>query len=412
VAVRLKTSPPKELRLYNAMSQSGYDVGNTTNELPEFAQLSVGKGIMTNHNPTNRSSCYYIPTIVSRIMRNSGKHILIRGGIRMHPLLNYDHHLGNTFHPWRFYDGLSNYGSTRSMLFLKGPFPFLNTDISFKRVKYGSGTRAQYGPSYSGHTGLADYTGWNTLILQQRATVDDKIILGAMSKNEGKLESVQSYDSEIVSVGAMQKTISSKGTGEFPKQVWKFKEQYPEQYKELFEKHGWVVTNNAQVYSMSYNGLTGNELKNSIRKDFQKEIEATRSKNNVAASKPLEALVKAMNNKEFQEMQVLDFIDRLHKQVLPIKPIGFESYTLDDYLKSNFGKAVVLDQHVNRPGYVKADFGKALEHLFTKYPDLSKDPAKWGPNREKYEAELVDYYGTHRRMTDAAKRYSELKNEF
>lgn len=226
-----------------------------------------------------------------------------------------------------------------------------------------------------------------------------------MSSNEGKLESVQSYDSEIVSVGAMQKTINSKGTGEFPKQVWEFKNKHPKLYDDHFKAHGWEVTKDKGVHSMSYNELTGNELKKSIRKDFQEQIK-------LAPSKALEVLVNAISSKEFQEIQVVDFIDRLHKQVLPIKPTGYESYTINDYLQSNLGKAVTLDQHVNRPGYVKKDFGDALKHLFTKYPKLSKNPAEWGSHRETYEAELVDYYGRNRRMTDAVSRYNKLKEDF
>ncbi|CAF4016653.1 unnamed protein product [Rotaria sp. Silwood1] len=388
------------------MSQSGYDVGNTTNELPEFAQLSVGKGIITNHSSTNQSSCYYIPTIVSRIMRNFGKYILIRGGIRMHPSLTYDHHLRNTFYPWRLYDGLSKYDPTRSVAFLKDALPFFTTNenILFKRVKYGSGERVQYGPSYLGKTTLADYTGWDNLIKQEKATIDDKKIISAMSKNEGKLESIQSYDSEIVSVGAMQKTINSKGTGEFPKQLWEFKNQYPKLYEDLFKAHGWTVKEDSGTYSMSYNEKTGNELKDSIRKDFQKKVKS-------ASSKPLEVLVNAVSSKELQEKQVIDSVNRLHQQVLSIKPTGYESYTLNDYLQSNLGRGLALDQHVNRPGYVKKDFGQALKHLFNKYKNLSKNPAEWGSNREKYEAELVDYYGQNRRMTDAVKRYNELKKD-
>lgn len=37
--------------------------------------------------------------------------------------------------------------------------------------------------------------------------------------------------------------------------------------------------------------------------------------------------------------QVMDFIDRLHKQVLPIISTGFKTYALNDYLQSGLGKA-------------------------------------------------------------------------
>ncbi|MDO6676597.1 hypothetical protein Q4517_13695 [Tenacibaculum sp. 1_MG-2023] len=42
----------------------------------------------------------------------------------------------------------------------------------------------------------------------------DNDIIIAVTKNEGKLDSVQSYDSEILSASAIQKTINIKGEGE------------------------------------------------------------------------------------------------------------------------------------------------------------------------------------------------------
>ncbi|UJR11430.1 hypothetical protein I4U23_015610 [Adineta vaga] len=407
ITERMKISPPTQSHLYKTMSQSGYDVGNKTNELPASAQLSVGRGIIANHNSTNLSSCYYIPTTVLRLMGNSGNYYPRRGGIKMQPLLNYNNDLLNKFYPWNFRDVSSNRGPLYPMIYQNNLAPTApsNENIQFNRVKYEKNNKIQYGPEYSGTTDLADYTGWNSLIERKKATIDDKKIISGMSTTEGTLESVQSYDSEIASAGAMQKTINPKGNGEFPTQVWKFKTQYPKLYEELFEAQGWTVTKNKGVHSMSYNELTGKELKDFIRADFQKKIKT-------APSKPLEVLVNAISNKEFQEMQVVDFIDRLNKEVLPIKPTGFKSYTINDYLQSNLGKAVALDQHVNAPGYVKDDFGKALQHLFTKYPKLSKNPAEWGSDRAKYETELIHYYGTHRRTNDPIKRYEKIKKKF
>ncbi|MGT2490990.1 hypothetical protein ACU4GD_11770 [Cupriavidus basilensis] len=41
-------------------------------------------------------------------------------------------------------------------------------------------------------------------------TAGERRILVAMSPNEGNLDAVQSYDSEVLTAGAMQKTIKSQ----------------------------------------------------------------------------------------------------------------------------------------------------------------------------------------------------------
>ncbi|MEM8939810.1 MAG: hypothetical protein AAGC64_10735, partial [Bacteroidota bacterium] len=82
----------------------------------------------------------------------------------------------------------------------------------FKCVKYGS----QYEPLYSGSIDLEDYQEWDNLIQNNEITSEEKEILIAMSSNEGNLDAIQSYDSEALSVGAMQKTVNSQGKGEFP----------------------------------------------------------------------------------------------------------------------------------------------------------------------------------------------------
>ena len=40
-----------------------------------------------------------------------------------------------------------------------------------------------------------------------------------VAPNEGNFDAVQSYDSEIITAGAMQKTVNSSGTGELPEQI-------------------------------------------------------------------------------------------------------------------------------------------------------------------------------------------------
>lgn len=79
-------------------------------------------------------------------------------------------------------------------------------------------------------------------------------------------------------------------------------------------------------------------------------------------------------------------------------------------LKTKLGKATALDQHINRPAYVKEDFGKALNHFYKENPSVSKNPNNWKDSHETYENEILEYYGKHRRGTHMPLRYNQLKN--
>ncbi|WP_407268117.1 hypothetical protein [Tenacibaculum maritimum] len=98
-------------------------------------------------------------------------------------------------------------------------------------------------------------------------------------------------------------------------------------------------------------------------------------------------------------------------------------------------KATVLDHHINRPAYVKSDFGKALDNFFIKKDKeveefnkkgkdkkkhkskVSRNPNDWGDNHSIYEKSILDDYGKNRRMSKsngksvAPSRYKHLKAE-
>ncbi|MCD9586216.1 hypothetical protein LVK03_14175, partial [Tenacibaculum maritimum] len=92
-------------------------------------------------------------------------------------------------------------------------------NLKFECVKYTGSSITQYGPVYFGSISTKTYSGWKKLIENKKVTTEEREIIVAVTKNEGKLDSVQSYDSEIFSVGAIQKTVNIEGKGEFPKQV-------------------------------------------------------------------------------------------------------------------------------------------------------------------------------------------------
>jgi len=204
-----------------------------------------------------------------------------------------------------------------------------------------------YGPAYWGSIKLENYSHWDELVSKNELTQEEREILVGMSENEGKIDAVQSYDSEIVTVGAMQKTVNPKGKGEFPKQVADFKQKHPEKYYELFVCCGWTVSDGTMYYKdpddPASSKITGPALKKKIRIGF----DSTKFKKKVKC-KPLEPLIHAALDKDFQTQQVKDFIIRL-ADALNKKPKDHK-YPIKDYLKSKLGKATALDHDINRPG--------------------------------------------------------------
>ncbi len=278
-----------------------------------------------------------------------------------------------------------------------------------------------YGPVYWGTMPLDGYAKWADLVSNNTVSEDEKTILIAMSENEGKLDAVQSYDSEIITAGAMQKTINPQGYGELPIQIWEFKTVYPEKYACYVENCKWVIeeektetVNSAGVktitlkYKASYDGLTGDALKSKIREGFEK----SKFKSKVEC-KPMEPIINLMKDEDYQKKQITDFIKRLNS-ALAKTPTGYSTTSISDFTKSNLGKATVLDHDVNRPGHVKNCFGAALDSFFAANPKVSKSPADWGTNFASNESKILELYGPLRgtgdyTMTNATKRYNDLK---
>ena len=290
-----------------------------------------------------------------------------------------------------------------------------NCGIEYRNLITCTRYKKNFGPVYFGKISLKKYSNWESIDI----TKDEKEILIAMSENEGNLDAVQSYDSEILTAGAMQKTINSSGNGELAIQFWEFKIKHPEKFNSLLLNCGWDVkeenkknskgTSVGKTCKAFYNDISGKELKELIRKGFKKD-----NFNQKVICPPLEPIINLCKDDEFQKLQIEDFIIRLSIS-LNKKPKGHEN-KIKNFIKSRLGRAVVLDQDVNRPGQVSDCFGKALDLFFEQYPTISKNPLLWTDNFYSNEMKLIEIYGPLRgknpfTMTDAINRYKKLKSK-
>lgn len=298
----------------------------------------------------------------------------------------------------------------------------------FKCVKY------KRGPKYinkANQQPLASYDKWDQLIRDGKLTQEEVKIMKLMSPNEGDFNAVQGYDSEAITAGAMQKTINPQGDGELVEQIKEFKAENPAKYQTLFADKGWeivdvpvkktvgkgkkkkVVETTEQQIQFSYKNSKGetvvvrkNELKNFIHSYCDP---ATDKETKAGAEKALNAMREAMEDEAMKEKQLLDFKERIDGAVGQT-PQGYKQ-PISDYMSSPKGRALVLDQSVNRPAYVKTDFGSALDTFYKNNPNASRNPAEWGDKRAQYEDEINELYGPNRRGTDMPNRYDKIKNQ-
>lgn len=284
-------------------------------------------------------------------------------------------------------------------------------------VKFGKGGGPQYKDCHD--FTLGNFSGWDALIKSERKTVSEKNVLVAMSANEGDLDSVQAYDSEIISVGAMQKTVNSDGAGELPKQLAEFNadtETAAVFTRELGEK-GYSLAKN--IIGKNKDGtpkygnddllyftdpknpaaqpMTGAKLDQFIQNHADRRLDTLG---------PFRSLGRTP---EFQRKQVLDFNDRLIGALDKV-PSGYNC-SIGDYVTSEYASALVVDQDVNRPGYVKKDFGAALDKFYIANPKAAKDPTLWTRDEaQQYQPKIVEFYQNLRRGTDMATRAANLFN--
>ncbi|WP_186087434.1 hypothetical protein [Burkholderia gladioli] len=275
----------------------------------------------------------------------------------------------------------------------------------------------QYGPIYWGELTLGNAPELAAMLARDEITPSEKRIIAAMAPNEGKLDTVQSYDDQVITAGAMQKTIRpSDGGGELPTQVADFRAQNESDYQELFARCGWTVEGSGSAARMSFSHpdvtggqpMTGVALREKIRIGCDHGTYRKYLPNPAIA-----VLAHALSDARYQKLQLLDFVRRL-RHYMALNPTGYP-YQIDEYFQGDLGRATVLDQSVNRPGYVAGDVAASLNHLYATYPATPRNPSEWGQNRSTLERALADHYGITRRMaiqngvSVAPGRYQTLK---
>ncbi len=246
------------------------------------------------------------------------------------------------------------------------------------------GTKHKKGIFNYGETSIKDYIESN----QSRFPVKLKSSLNVMiaaSENEGKYEAINTWDNSFLSFGIFQWTCgATTAAGELPALLDRLQKTYPETYQEYFAQYGLSIakiTNRKGVAMRGYFDLNGVLLNNKDNKNKLRTL---------AWAYRFWSAGFDNNVREIETLHAIDRIAVFYQQ--DNRKIG--NFYIADYVSSEYGVALLLDQHVNRPGHVPKILAQAVESLKNQLP--IDNPQSWGDTEE---AVLIDKYLQLRSVT-------------
>jgi hypothetical protein len=210
-------------------------------------------------------------------------------------------------------------------------------------------------------------------------------VMQAVSANEGKLEAINTWDNAILTFGCFQWTVGvGAGAGELPAMLDRLKQKNATVFQKYFGQFGLdTVIPNAPADTLptgllSLNGTT-------LRTPQQKEQLRTLD---WAYRFWLSGQDDTVRQAEIEHaMSRVDLFYRCPRCLINTRFVG-------DYVSSEYGIALLLDQHVNRPGHVPGTLSRAVTTLVGQ---LGADsPQGWQNTQEQ---RLLDLYLANRALT-------------
>jgi hypothetical protein len=228
-------------------------------------------------------------------------------------------------------------------------------------------------------------------LLEVNLTDSEMNVIFATSENEGNLDAVNTWDNQFISFGMFQWTAGSPGKpGELPALLQIVKSRYPDDFQHYWGQFGLdVVDANHKTGWFSYRGKK--LISAADKAMLRKHIWAYR-------------FARAGADIEIQAAQILHAINRIN-QFYFVRSSKLHGYALSDLITSEYGVALMLDNHVNRPGYLRGCVAAAIE-----YSNLTADILAQGGDEEeqlvvKNYLDIRQTYGKYP-MTDARQRAS------
>ncbi len=216
-------------------------------------------------------------------------------------------------------------------------------------------------------------------------------VMRAVAENEGNLDAINTWDNSFLSFGIFQWTLGAGNRkGELPALLKKLKANDPDTFFKYFGQHGLDVsrfTNSEQGF-ISFQG---------------KDIKTAAGKQQFRSPQWAFRFWLAGQDMQVMAIEVQHALDRLHNFYWKQNVAGKAPA---DFISSEYGVALLLDNHVNRPGYVAKCMLEGYKNSGLQFSD------QWDTDEEQL---LIEAYLKVRKdfgkfpMTDAVKRANVTK---
>jgi peptidoglycan hydrolase-like protein with peptidoglycan-binding domain len=217
-------------------------------------------------------------------------------------------------------------------------------------------------------------------------------VMAAVSENEGNLDAVNTWDNSFMTFGMFQWTIGAgSNKGELPALLKKIKAIDPDVFDRYFGSYGLDIADTDDIYG--YFSLDG------------KKIAGSGDKEALRSNQWAFYFWKSAQDPVVQSGQIQHAASRLNTFYRSNR-YKIDGYFIADLITSEYGIGLVLDNHVNRPGYVAPCLKAAMARSGL------GDPQAWGTEQE---LQLIDAYLEIRKsygkspMTHADKRAAVTK---
>lgn len=222
-----------------------------------------------------------------------------------------------------------------------------------------------------------------------KITKSELNVMIAVAENEGSLDAINTWDNAFLSFGMFQWTAGTgAGKGELPALLARIKGEDRDLFDKYCGQHGLDVVDITPGNVRGYFSLRGTKIRSAAAKE------------QLRLAPWAFYFWRAGQDPAVQAIEIKHALGRLD-QFYSTESYKVGEHLVSDLVTSEYGVGLLLDNHVNRPAYVKSCLAKALNQT-----GLS-DPKDWGDDEERalIEAYLkirVTYGNSP--MTDAEKR--------
>jgi len=254
-------------------------------------------------------------------------------------------------------------------------------------------TRYKKGVFTSGQQKAKKFINDNKSSLKSIGLTDSAMnVMIAVSENEGNLDAINTWDNSFMTFGMFQWTAGAgDDKGELPALLKKIKTANPDLFFNYYGQYGLDVIN--------VNDITGFFTLNG------KKLSTSADKEQLRAYTWVFYFWKSGQDQLVKSIQIQHALSRLNR-FYRNDSVKVNGHFISDLITSEYGVGLLLDNHVNRPAYVKPCIAKALNQTGL------ASPQNWGTAEERKLIEaylqIRENYGKYP-MTDANKRAGVTK---